>query len=138
MTETRPPRYIVEEILSLERRTMEAIRSKDAKGLGRILADDFVYRTPEAEVSRADFLKNITALPGGILSVEGVNQRVSAYGETAVLTGVQKAVVRAADGVEHTSTVAFTDIFVERGGRWRLALAYAVEFPTQSAQPREE
>lgn len=132
MTDARRPRSTAEAILCLERLIMDAIRDKEAKALGHILTDDFVYRTPEAEVSREDFLKNIKALPGRILSVEGTNQRVSVYGETAVLTGVQKAVVRTEDGVEHTSTVAFTDIFVKRRGRWKLALAHGVELPASS------
>jgi ketosteroid isomerase-like protein len=138
MTDAGRPRSTVEAILGLEREIMSHIRAKDAKALGRILTDDFVYRTPEAEIGREDFLKNIASLPGNIISVEGTNQRVSVYGDTAVLTGVQKAVVRTDDGVEHTSTVAFTDIFVKSRGRWKLALAYAVELPTTSVQPQKE
>ena len=138
MTDASRPRRTAEAILRLEKEIMNHIRAKDAKALGRILTDDFVYRTPEAETSREDFLKNITALPGNILSVEGTNQRVSVYGETAVLTGVQKAVVRTDDGVEHTGTTAFTDIFVKSRGRWKLALAYAVELPTTSVRPQKE
>jgi ketosteroid isomerase-like protein len=136
MTDARRPRGTAEAVLRLERLTMDAIRDKDAEALGDILAEDFVYRTPEAEVGRADFLRDITALPGSIVSVEGTNQRVSVYGETAVLTGVQRAVVRTEDGVEHTGATAFTDIFVRRRGRWRLALAYGVELPTPSARQR--
>jgi len=134
MTDAGRPRRTVETILRLERETMDAIRAKDAKALGRILSEDFVYRTQDAEVGRADFLKNIATLPGRILSVEGRNLRVSVYGETAVLTGVQHAVLRTEDGVEHPSTTAFTDIFVKRRGRWRLALAYGVELPAPPAQ----
>ena len=134
MTDANPPRRTAQALLRLEREIMGHIRAKDAEALGHILADDFVYRTPEAEVSRADFLKNITSIPGRILSLEGTNQRVSVYGETAVLTGVQHAVLRTDDGVEHPSTTAFTDIFVKRRGRWRLALAYGVELPAPQAQ----
>jgi ketosteroid isomerase-like protein len=121
----------VEEILRLERETMDAIRNRDTKALERILFDDFVYRSPEGEVHRADFLKNITALPGRILSVEGKDLRVRLFGETAVLTGVQVTIVRTDDGKELQSIVAFTDIFVRRERRWRLALAHGVELPAQ-------
>jgi ketosteroid isomerase-like protein len=120
----------VDEVLRLERETMDAIRDRDAKKLERILFDDFVYRSPEGEVGRADFLKNINALPGRILSVEGKDLRVRLFGETAVLTGVQLTVVRTDDGKELESIVAFTDIFVRRERRWRLALAHGVELPT--------
>ena len=134
MADSTQHRRAAAAVLRLERKTMDAIRAKDAKALGDILTDDFVYRTPEAEVSREDFLKNVASLPGHIISVEGTNQRVSVYGETAVLTGVQKAVVRADDGVEHAGTTAFTDIFVKRRGRWRLALAHGVELPAPPAR----
>lgn len=134
MTDAGPSRRTAEALLRLEREIMNHIRDRDARALGRVLSDDFVYRTPEAEVGREDFLRNIKAIPGRIVSVEGANQRVSVYGETAVLTGVQTAVVRTDDGVEHTGTTAFTDIFVKRRGRWKLALAYAVELPATSAR----
>ena len=125
----------VQEVLRLEREMMDAIRDKNAKALEPILFDDFVYRSPEGEVGRADFLKNITAIPGRILSVEGKDLRVRLFGETAVLTGVQLSVVRTDDGKELESLVAFTDVFVRRDRRWRLALAHGVELPTTPAAP---
>lgn len=125
---------MVETLMRLEHETMNAIRDKDTKALEGILTDTFVYRTPDAEVSRADFLKNITALPGRVLSVEGTGLRVSIFGDTAVLTGVQHARVRMDDGTEQTGKSAFTDVFILRRGQWRLALAYGVELPTSAAR----
>ncbi|HEX8559366.1 MAG TPA: nuclear transport factor 2 family protein [Pyrinomonadaceae bacterium] len=138
MPDARQPRRAVTSVLRLERETMEAIRTKDARALGRVLADDFVYRAPGSEIGRADFLKGVASLPGRILSVEGEDLRVSVYGETAVLTGVQRSRVRTDDGAEHSSVVAFTDVFVRRGGRWRLALAYGVELPAGAEQPQQQ
>lgn len=135
MTEPRTPRRVVESVLRLERETMDAVRAKDAGALERILAADFVYRTPGAELTRAEFLQNVSQLPGHILSVEGEGLRVSVYGDTAVLTGVQRARVRTDDGAEHASTVAFTDVFVKERGRWRLSLAYGVELPERASPP---
>jgi uncharacterized protein (TIGR02246 family) len=135
MGDTRQPRRTVEAVLRLEREIMDAIRAKDAKALGYILTADFVYRTPGSELSRAEFLNNIASFPGQILSVEGSGQRVSVYGDTAVLTGVQHARVRTEGGAEQTGINAFTDIFVKRRGRWRLALAYGVDLPQPSAEP---
>ncbi|HEX8338477.1 MAG TPA: nuclear transport factor 2 family protein [Pyrinomonadaceae bacterium] len=125
----------VEEVLRLEREIMDAIRNKDAGALEPALSDDFVYRSPEGEVGRADFLKNITALPGRILSVEGKDLRVRIFGEMAVLTGVQLTLLRADDGRQLESVVAFTDIFVRRNRRWRLALAHGVELPAPAVEP---
>ena len=135
MADTRRPGRTAESILRLERETMDAIRAKDAKALERILTSDFVYRTPGAELSRAEFMQNVASLPGRILSVEGSELRVSVYGDTAVLTGVQRSRVRTDDGAEHRSTVAFTDVFVKQRGRWRLSLAYGVELPEREGEP---
>ena len=137
MADTRQPGRTAESILRLERETMDAIRAKDAKALGRILSEDFVYRTPGAELSRAEFLQNVASLPGRILSVEGSELRVNVYGDTAILTGVQRSRLRTDDGAEHASAVAFTDVFVRHGEGWRLSLAYGVELPERDAEPEK-
>lgn len=137
MADTRQPGRTAESILRLERKTMDAIRAKDSKALERILTADFVYRTPGSELSRAEFLQNIAAFPGQILSVEGSELRVNVYGDVAVLTGLQTSRARLEDGTEHTSTVAFTDVFVKQRGRWRLSLAYGFELPEQAGEPEK-
>ncbi|HZB46645.1 MAG TPA: nuclear transport factor 2 family protein, partial [Pyrinomonadaceae bacterium] len=114
---------------------MDHIREKDTRALEPLLTADFVYRTPGGEVGRADFLKGVASVPGRITSVEGEGLRVRVFGEVAVLTGVQRARVRADDGSEQEGLNAFTDVFLKRNGRWRLALAYGVELPTPAAQP---
>lgn len=125
---------MVDAVLRLENEIMEHIRAKDTRALEPLLTADFVYRTPGVEVSRADFLKGIASVPGTITSVQGEGLRVRVYGEVAVLTGVQRARARADDGSEQEGLSAFTDIFLKRNGRWRLALAYGVELPTPAAQ----
>ncbi len=138
MAEQRQSGRTVESILRLERETMDAIRTKDSKALERILTADFVYRTPGAELSRAEFLQNISSFPGQILSVEGSELRVNVYGDVAVLTGLQTSRARLEDGTEHTSNVAFTDVFVKQGGRWRLSLAYGFELPAQAGETERQ
>ena len=135
MAEQSQPGRTAASILRLERETMDAIRAKDAKALERILTADFVYRTPGSELSRAEFLQNVAAFPGQILSVEGSELRVKVYGDVAILTGLQTSRARLEDGTEHTSKVAFTDVFVKQRGRWRLSLAYGFELPEQAGEP---
>lgn len=117
------------EILEVERGVMAAIEGKDAAALGRFLAEEFVHRTPGGEELRKEaFLKNVASMPFEILSVHGENLKVSGFGETAVLTGIQVASVRTGEGKEE-GRGAFADVFVRRDGRWLLALAYSVELP---------
>lgn len=139
MTDSTQNKRAAEAVLRAERETMAAIREKNARALGRILTDDFVYRTPAgAEMGKAEFLKTVTSMPAQILSVEGEQLRVSLFGETAVLTGVQRARARTEEGVEAVSLVAFTDVFIKRGGRWRLALAYGVEILASTTETPPE
>ena len=127
------PRYaqnIEAGVFSAERELFAAIKDKDAVRLSHLLTNDFVYRSPgNADATKAEFLANIQALSLEILTVWADEMKVSVYGKMAVLTGVQKAQVRSADGGEIVGTTVFTDIFVRRRGRWLLALAYGVELP---------
>jgi ketosteroid isomerase-like protein len=125
-----PRESAADAVLRVEKETMEAIGRKDAAALEVILDDAFVLRTPNApEMSRAEFLKNVATLPAEILSVRGEGVRADIFGETAVVTGIQRARVRH-EGKEFDSVGAFTDIFVRRRGRWLLRLAHSVELPT--------
>jgi ketosteroid isomerase-like protein len=139
MAGTDSDEQVRREILEIEREIMAAIERKDGEALGRALAEEFVYRTPKGEeLSREAFLKNITSIPFEILSVRGEGLKVDVFGETAVLTGVQVATARTGEGKEETGRGAFTDVFVRRGGRWLMALAYDVELPAADVTPEKE
>lgn len=121
-----------EAILQIERDIMDAIKSKNATALAPMLADDFIYRTHfGAEANKTEFLHSIASFPVEILSIRGEELKVNVYGETAVLTGVQRAEARAPEGEPEESAVAFTDIFVRSEGRWLMVLAYGVELPSE-------
>ena len=115
-------------ILGIGQEVFDAIRRKDAASLGRFLAEDFVHRGADgAEAGREEFLRNIGDMPVEVVSVRGEHLRVDVYGEVALMTGVQRAAWRQGGEAEGVSSVAFTDVFVRRGGRWLMALAYGVE-----------
>lgn len=115
-------------ILGIGREVFTAIRRKDVSSLARFLADDFVHRTPDgSESGREEFLRGVAEMPVEVVSVRGEHQRVSVYGDVAVLTGVQRAEWRQGGGAAGVSVVAFTDVFALRGGGWLMVLAYGVE-----------
>ncbi len=115
-------------ILGIGREVFTAIRRKDVNSLGRFLAGDFVHRTADgAESNREEFLRGVAEMPVEVVSIGGEHQRVSVYGDVAVLTGVQRAEWRQGGGTEGVSLVAFTDVFARRGGEWLMVLAYGVE-----------
>jgi ketosteroid isomerase-like protein len=140
---TQPTRDTVEgveqTILRLEHETMEAIKGKDTEALSRILAEDFIFRSPAApDLTRGQFLNSIKAFPVKVQAIWGEELKVKVYGQTAVLTGLQRARTASADGKEETSASAFTDIFIRRKGRWLMVLAYSVDLqPTQQTSTPE-
>ncbi len=126
----------ISEVLQLENDIMAAIKGKDAACLEPMLAEDFIYRTHfGAEANKAEFLKSVAAFPVEIVSITGDELKANVYGETAIITGVQRAEARIPEvGVEE-SAVAFTDVFVRRDKRWLMVLAYGVELPLEPEEP---
>jgi ketosteroid isomerase-like protein len=123
-------------ILDLEQEIMTAIRNKNAAALEPLLADDFIYRTHfGAEADKAEFLKSVASFPVEIFSIHGDELKANVYGETAIITGVQRAEARMPEGGREESAVAFTDVFVRRDDRWLMVLAYGVELPTEAEEP---
>jgi len=125
------------EVLAAEEQIFSAIQGKNVAALRPLLAAGFVHRSPSGEeLGKEEFLTGIGTVPLRILSVRGENMAVRAYGNTAILTGVQRAIVLGPDGHELASDGAFTDVFVlrrvEGQRRWLLAFAYSVELPAPS------
>ncbi|MBC8032455.1 MAG: nuclear transport factor 2 family protein [Pyrinomonadaceae bacterium] len=115
-------------VLGIEQKVFTAIQRKDVELLGSFLSEDFVHRTSNgSESGKDDFLRSISAMPVEVVSIRGEHQRVDVYGEVAVLTGVQHAEWRQGDDVKGISSVAFTDVFALRDGKWLMALAYSMD-----------
>jgi ketosteroid isomerase-like protein len=117
-------------LVELERQTVDAIHRKDAAAMAALLADEFVYRATGApDVPRAEFLRGLAAPEPTILRLWSDEVRVSQHGDTATISGVQRARVKLPDGKEADAASAFVDVCVWRGGRWQVALAIGVELP---------
>ena len=115
-------------ILEIEQAVFTAIRQKDVDSLRRFLASDFAHRSPDgSEAGKEEFLHGIAAMPVEVRSIRGEYQKVSVFGDVAVLTGVQRAEWRQGDAAEGVSSVAFTDVFALRESEWLMVLAYGVE-----------
>jgi ketosteroid isomerase-like protein len=121
-----------QEVLAAERALFEAIKNKDTAALSKLLADDFLFRNAgDASVGKSDFLKTVTSVDGTILSVSSDNMSAQTYGEIAIVSGTQKAVVRMRDNSEVTGLGIFTDVFAHRGGKWLLVFAHNIDLPNQ-------
>ena len=123
------------DLRAAEQRVFEAIRKKDVAALGRELAQDFVHSSPgQPDQPREAFLAAIRDMPYAIRGIEGEDLRVRELGETALLSGVQRARVALPDGREVVARTAFVDVFTRQDGRWRLRHAWSVELPEPDAR----
>ena len=121
-------KQVEDTILSIGNQIYDGIRRKDARFLRQFLADDFVQRGADGtEASKEEFLRAISEMPFEIVSVKGEHERVSLFGEVAIMTGVQLAEWRQSDEDHGLSSVAFVDVFMRRDKKWLLVLAFSAE-----------
>lgn len=121
-------KQVEETILSIGHEIYDGIQRKDAGFLRQFLADDFVQRGADGtEASKEEFLRAISEMPFEIGSVKGEHERVSVYGDVAIMTGVQRAEWRQSDTEHGVSSVAFVDVFTRRDEKWSLVLAFSGE-----------
>lgn len=127
-----PPAPDPRELLALEQRVMEAIRTRDVKALEQLTTEDFVLREPaKPELDRRAFLKAVRAIPGTIeiVSGDGVRAKIERGGEVGMITGIQRVRVRLTDGTVVEDASAFADLCVRRDGRWRMSVAFNASMP---------
>ena len=121
-------KQVEETIVSIGHQIYDGIRRKDAGFLRQFLADDFVQRGADGtEATKDQFLSAISEMPFELGSVSGENERVSVYGNIAVLTGVQLAEWRQSKTEYGLNRAAFADIFELRDGNWLLVLAFGAD-----------
>jgi ketosteroid isomerase-like protein len=107
-----------------------ALMRKDKSLFERILADDFVARSPgQADQTRSAFIATLTSFPMVVLSVGSEDLQVHMFGDVAVVSGVQVARLRLSNGNEVTDTIALTNIFRYDEDQWRMAFSHAVQLP---------
>ena len=91
--------------------------------MGALLADDWSVTHIDAQViTKSEALEMCRTGPPVSSSVDEVRVRV--YGDTAIVTGRTAAAVRDA-ATPQTVTLRFTDVFVQRGGRWIVVASHA-------------
>ena len=96
----------------------------------RVLADDFVLRTPgEEDRDRSAFVERMTSFPGEVVSIACHDLRADAFGTVVVLTGVQHTVLRMPNEARFEDFTMMSNIFEVREGRWVMVLAHALSLP---------
>lgn len=121
-------------LLELEKQFFAAIRERNLDKLNGILAEGFAYvAVGQPEMTRAQFLKHVQALPGAIEWLGADDMRVRVLGDVAVVTGVRNMKTRAENGALTSSDTGFADIFRKTGEGWELILVHAMEMPAPAS-----
>ena len=107
-----------------------AMRAKSPEAWMRVLAEDFVLRTPgEEDRDRPAFVERMTSFPGEVMSIACHDLRADAFGTAVVVTGVQHAVLRMPNDARFEDFTMMSNVYVSREGRWVMVLAHALSLP---------
>jgi len=120
-----------QEVLDVQRVDVwGAMRAKSPEAWMRVLADDFVLRTPgEEDRDRLAFVDRVTSCPGEVVAIACHDLRADAFGTAVVVTGVQHAVLRMPNDARLEDFTMMSNVFVSREGRWVMVLAHALSLP---------
>ena len=128
-----PSREEVEQsLLALERRWMEALRTREASTLGQLIADDFLFVMPGAAGStqgNRDKYLGHALRELKISSYEFEGQTVRLYGRTAIVSGRLTQKATGAGGEDLSGGYLLTDVWVRQDGLWRIVSHHASRLP---------
>ena len=127
MTPTHSNENIQQELFRAQEQFWAALQRKDRKALERLLADDFIARSPgQSNQDRTAFIDTLTGFPVQVRSVGSDNLEVHVFGIAAVVTGVQVAQLELADGQVKENRIAITNVFQQQEGGWLMKLAHPI------------
>lgn len=126
------PASVEKTILQLERDwvqvgTNKANIEKDTQTLGRIVADDWVGIDYLGHaVTKAQAIANLKSGAASIQSIQLGEMKVRVLGDTAIVTGsdTEKSMYK---GKDSSGKYVWTDIFVNRNGRWQAAASHSTK-----------
>lgn len=124
MSAFAPPSHDLEtELLSIERRRCDAICAGDLKLLNAMMSDTLTYVHIRGNIEdKAAYLKGLTDLRE-FKSVERDDLVIRVLGDVAVMTGIQRVVVRRRDTGEVRELKVFaTQVWARTGGDWQMEI----------------
>ena len=116
-------------LMQMERDWTQALIKKDAATLDRIIADDWAGIDFDGKTfAKADVLADLKSGSNVLQSVDLGEMKVRVFGNTAVVTGsdTEKSSYK---GKDTSGRYVWTDVFVQRNGRWQAAASQSVKAP---------
>ena len=127
--EAGPGSAAAPDVQKLEAQRFDAMIRGDAAALDALLADDLVYTHASGKVdTKASFLDDIKAGQLRYKVIRPEDPKLSVYGDTAVATGLASFEVNN-HGQELNMKLRYTDVWVNRGGQWRMVAWQSTRLP---------
>lgn len=114
-------------VMQLERDWSAADLAKDAKTLDRILADDWQQTDYNGRlVTKAMVLADIKNSKVEVSTITNDERKIRVFGNVAIVTGrdTEKSVDH---GNETSGTYVYTDIFLNRNGKWQVVASHSTK-----------
>ncbi|MGA2363064.1 MAG: nuclear transport factor 2 family protein [Candidatus Aminicenantales bacterium] len=114
-----------QEIIKLEQQWGDALVKRDVVFLDRILAEDYMFTSPEGEVlTKAQMLAMLKSGEDVVSSAVNHDLKVRVYGDAAVVTGYStyKETVK---GKDISGQYRWTDTWIKKAGRWQCVADHA-------------
>ena len=118
-----------QKVIDLDRQRMSAMAQKDIAKLNELIADDLVYTHSSARLDTKGSL--IGAMEAGrtvYTAVVPSDVKAQDFGDAVVLTGSARISVNSG-GNAMSFGVRFTDVWVNKGGKWQMAAWQSTRTP---------
>jgi ketosteroid isomerase-like protein len=107
----------------------EAATKNDLDTLGKLLADDLTYSHATGVLETKEvFLASLKSGKLQFRKIEPADLQVRVYDKTAIINGTAKVSV-VSDGQPKDISLRFTDVWVNRGGRWQMVAWQSTKLP---------
>ena len=115
---------VVRQLETLEEQLASTWKNRDCAGWGGLLADDWTVTHINAQmITKGQALEMCRTGPAVTSSVDQIAVRV--YGDTAIVSG--RTTATAASTPPQTVVLRFTDVAVQRNGRWVVVVSHATQ-----------
>jgi ketosteroid isomerase-like protein len=118
-----------QKVIDLDRQRMTAMAQKDIAKLNELIADDLVYTHSSARLDTKQSL--IGAMESGrtvYTAVVPSDVKAQDFGDAVVLTGSARISVNSGGNAMNFG-VRFTDVWVNKGGKWQMAAWQSTRTP---------
>lgn len=122
----RPPSDLEQELLAIERRRCDAICANDLATLEAMMSDTLTYVHKSGSIEdKEEYLKGLTDLRE-FKSVERNDLAIRMRGDVAVMTGIQRVLVRRRDDGEFREITVFaTQVWSKSDGAWQMEIYHS-------------